>query len=291
MAYLIGMHEFIDHDKYSRDFKDSIGGIEFCNFPDDEAAYQAVRFAKTKKTDFAVHFPISKTSYKFRDPHLTSHIIKEQDEAFEAIAKECSFAKEHGAIYLLIHFPKPIVLPKTGEFDGIGVPKDDYIYDDAVDYATFAKQCDRAIRFLSNLGEHYDMQIVLELDLMLPWLYETSLLEMLLVKFPNVKLCIDLARLHVQESMDKNFDATSFIKRYSPFTYVVHVSNIRVTHKLHERHYPALENVYEGEGWGNLTPMLEAFGTKPEHVLFEHKSDHLKEGELSSCYDYVMSHI
>ena len=285
--YLIGMHCKFDDIKYKRDYTSRISGIEFCNFNERKEIERMLEIAKEDNFKVGIHFPLKKTSYKYRDPLLLSPNKDEVLEAFEAIEKEIKYASEIEAEYLLIHFPKPMVIDETLSWDKCRFSHEDETIE------AFKNQCNLVFKKLSELSTEYKIQIVLEIEMLNKYFYHGELLKELLEQYSDIKLCLDSARIHVLSSIDNNFDYKTFIKQMTKYTYLLHISNIKVTDIIENGHHPALIKLNKEDGWSDIGEFLNIISSenKDIKVLFEHRSDILTDGELSECYEWIMSYF
>jgi predicted transglutaminase-like protease len=71
---------------------------------------------------------------------------------------------------------------------------------------------------------------------------------------------LDTGRLHLQHKIDSHFNDIEIIKRFSKYTEVVHLWNVKVA--------------------GNLE-------NKNVKIMFEHRSDLISDEELDSCYSWI----
>jgi len=291
MEYYIGMHNEFDKVKYERDFLENITGIEFCNFTSMGDVNEVWKLSQDAGFKLGVHFPFYKKNYKFRDPLLTSLSNVEKEEAYEAIRRELVLAKKVNAEYLLVHFPKPMVLSSDLNWGIAKFGDHEVITEQDITYDEFYEACEEAISKLSEYSKSYGVQIILEIELINKWIYATNLLETLLDKYNNIKVCLDSSRLHVVSKIDSEFDMSSFVQRMSKYTGNLHIANIQVQDKLQNGHYPALPLLKEEDGWCNIQEFLKPIkGSRSvQKVLFEHRSDLISLGELKECYSWVES--
>ncbi|WP_406242562.1 hypothetical protein ACF3M2_20755 [Tissierella carlieri] len=171
--------------------------------------------------------------------------------------------------------------------------KDETIGEKGYGFEEFKNQCQYTFEKLSELSKKYKIQIVLEIEMLNKYLYQGKLLKDLLEAYPDLKLCLDSARIHVLSNIDYNFDYNIFIKEMAKYTYLLHISNIKVTDVIENGHHPALMKLNEQDGWSNIGEFLNIISSenKDVKVLFEHRSDILTEDELNECYDWVMSYF
>ena len=293
--YLIGMHCQFDDEKYIRDYiGDEFTGIEFCNFASKVEIEKMLAVARKDKFKIGIHFPFNRSNYTYRDPRLMSLDENEKDIAYKAVEKEVQYAKEINAEYLLIHFPKPMVLDKKLEWEKCRFPNKNETIDELVyPYELFKMNCFDVFEKLSRLSIKNKMQIVLEIEMLNKYLYKGNLLKELLESYPNIKLCLDSARFHVLSMIDKEFDYKKFIKEMAKYTYLVHLSNIKVTDKIENGHYPVLKRLKCSDGWCNIDDFLQIVSSENKNlkILFEHRSDVITYEELIGCYEWVKSYF
>jgi len=292
--YFIGMHVEFDEDKYRRDFTGDICGIEFCNFGEQSEIEKLIRKADEDKYKIGVHFPLNKASYKYRDPLVVALDEEERSEAFEAIEKELKFGREIGIEYMLMHFPKPMPLDENLNWELVSFQSSaEWVWQKDYPYEVFKDNCFEAFKKLSELSYKHGIQIVLEFDFVNKYLYEGDLLKELLQQYSNIKLCLDSARIHVQNKIDKNFDYKKFIKEMAKYTYSLHLSNVKVTDKLEYRHYPPLNTLKAEEHWGDTAEFLRIISEEKKDlkILFEHDSKKISYEELIECYKWVKSYF
>lgn len=292
--YFIGTHLIFDDEKYKRDFRDDFTGVEFCNFTSRIEIDRMLEIAHKDKFKIGIHFPLDKSSYEYRDPLLLSLDENERETAFQAVEKEIKFAARIGAEYLLIHFPKPMVLDKNLQWEKCNFTHENETVDELqYPYEKFSENCFKAFKILSDLSKENRIQIVLEIEMLNKYLYKGDLLKQLLEKYSDIKLCLDSARIHVLSKVDENFDHKKFIKEMAKYTYLLHLSNIKVTDKLEQGHHPVLKELKTSEGWCDIGEFLEIVSSENRNlkILFEHRSDIITYNELAECYDWVKSYF
>lgn len=292
--YFIGMHCKFDDIKYKRDYKSKFSGIEFCNFEEQNEIQRMLDIVKEDNLKIGIHFPLNKTSYKYRDPLLLSINEDEVSEAIKAVEKEVKYASEIGAEYILIHFPKPMVVDESLSWEKCRISnKNETIEETEYPFEEFKKNCNCVFNKLSKLQIKYKIQIVLEIEMLNKYLYQGKLLKELLEQYPDLKLCLDSARIHVLSNVDNNFDYKRFIKEFAKYTYLLHISNIKVRDIIENGHHPALKHLKMEDGWSNIGEFLSIISSenKDIKILFEHRSDILADEELNQCYEWVMSYF
>ncbi|MTI49243.1 sugar phosphate isomerase/epimerase family protein [Sporosalibacterium faouarense] len=288
--FLIGMHGGFDYEKFNRDFKEGFFGIEACMFPNEKEVGVLVEEAKKHKFKMGIHFSLFQGSYRLRDPLFLSLDSNEVEKSYKAFKSELKYASEIGADYILVHFPKPVLLDKDINWDNWRFGhKDEYIYEDEYPYNLFKKNIEYMFYRLSELSKNYGVRIVLEHDAISKYLYKTELLTELLDQYNNLKICLDIARLHLLESIDKDFDRKKFVNQMAPYTYLVHLSNVKIDSNLTNNHYPALSHLNNEDGWADAREYLRDITriNKDIKILFEHRSDLISDDELEACYRWV----
>lgn len=293
--YFIGMPNHFDQKKFDRDFiSPEFTGIEFCSFASDAEIQEIVEFTKLKNIKIGIHFPLNKSSYKYRDPLLMSLDEVEHRLAMDALHKEMNFAGEIKADYLLIHFPKPMILDKNLSWDKCRlVSYDQPIDQEEYPYELFKNKASELLDHLTELSRVSGVQVVLEIELINKYLYQGNLLRELLDQYPEIKICLDSARLHVLSKIDPEFDCLRFIEEMAPYTYLVHLSNIRVDEKIEQGHHPVLKRLAIDNGWCDIDQFLKVISQKNTDlkILYEHRSDIITDSELQECYEWVRSYF
>ncbi|MCR2044055.1 hypothetical protein [Anaerosalibacter massiliensis] len=132
---------------------------------------------------------------------------------------------------------------------------------------------------------------MLELDVLNKYVYGNDLLKTLLEQYPQVKLCLDVGRLHSQDKLDKNFDSFGLTLRFAKYAEVIHLWNVKVTDSLENSHFPVLPNLISEEGWADIEKYLKIIKreNKFRKILFEHRSDLISDEELENCYNWINS--
>ncbi len=286
MDKYIGMWNNFDEDKYSNDYHLDFVGIEFCSLVSKDEIYKIKKFSKERNFKIGIHCPIDINSYKYRDPLVNHFEETEREEAFSMLEEELKLASELNAKYYLLHFPKPILLDEEVDFSI--VPFNDYEVMKSSDISEeeFKSICEMTFKRLSVLGYKFNIKIILELEFLSKWIYKRNLLEDLLKRYENIRLCLDTSRMHVNSVLDKNFDLYTYTKRMSKYIDNLHVSNVQVKDKLLNRHNPALENLSEKDGWCDVKKIFKQL-KKPDNILYEHNSKRISKSELTECYKWI----
>jgi D-mannonate dehydratase len=93
-------------------------------------------------------------------------------------------------------------------------------------------------------------------------------------------------RLHMQHKIDSDFNDIEIIKRFSKYTEVVHLWNVKLGGI---GHFPALPNLKTEDGFAPIEDYLKIIREENKNVkiLFEHRSDLISDEELDSCYSWI----
>jgi sugar phosphate isomerase/epimerase len=292
--FLIGLYGGFDYNKFNRDYKKDFFGIEVCMFENEEDINTLIYESKKHDFKFGIHFPLRKSAYRYRDPLFLSMDREESKEAFSIFERELKFYKEINADYVLVHFPKPVILHEKFDFSSWWFSyHNEWTYEKEYPFDIFKKNCEDMFYRLSQLSQKYDIQIVLEQDAVNKYLYNGDLLEKLLEKYSNLKICLDTGRLHLLEKVDENFDSKMFVRKMAPYTYLLHLWNVNIHNSRQSGHYPILPNLNIEEGWGDIGSYLESVSkvNKDVKILFEHRSDLISDEELEKCYRWVSEYF
>lgn len=292
--YLIGMHGGFDYKKFARDFREGFYGFEACLFANDKDINNLLEEVNNNKLKFGVHFPLRRDIYKYRDPLFLSLDDKEALEAMEAFESELEFVKTIDADYLLVHFPKPVIKKENISWEHWRFGSDkEWVWEKDYPFEVFKIKCEELFEKLSELSNKYNTKIVLEHDAVNKYIYESSLLEDLLNRYSNLKMCLDFGRLHMLEQIDSDFDSKEFIKKMAPYTYLIHLWNDKLGGSIKGGHLPVLPELKKEDGFADIHSYLSTVSdiNKNVKVLFEHRSDLVSDDELERCYDWVKSYF
>jgi sugar phosphate isomerase/epimerase len=285
---LIGQFDRFDISKQNRDFRDYFFGIEVNQMESPLELEILKENIRERKLKIGIHFPLLKNQWRARDPQYLSKSSITYEESIKYMESEFKRAAEFNPDYILLHYPKPVILDdrvnwKCWRF----YDKTEFYYESEISYEYFEERSRNFFKILSEQGKKYNFIPVLELDALNSYIYGTNLLENLLSEYPNIKICLDFGRIHIQDRIDNNFSAAEVIKKFGPFTYLVHLWNARVDET---GHYPALKSLKFEEGWGDMEVYFKTLNTVNDNyykVLFEHKSSLISDEELEECYQWV----
>ena len=289
---MIGQHGTFDYQKYNRDFRDGFYGIEACLFRNEEDISNLIKESQKAPFQVGIHFPFRAGISKLRDALFLSNDDMIRLQAYDGIQQELEFITTAlKPVYILFHYPKPVILDDRADwsrwrFDD----RLEYEYESSYSYEDFKEKSDVLFEWLSVKGQEFNFVPVLEFDALNTYIYKEDYLQLLLEKHNSIKLCLDTARLHLQECTDPYFDALEIIKQYAKYAEVIHLSNVQITNThIGQNHYPALPHLHPDDGWAPIEQYLRIIRQENKHtrILFEHRSDLISDEELSECYSWV----
>lgn len=284
---MIGQFEKFDIVKQNRDFRDYFFGIEATQMESLDELEKLRNYIMDKNINVGIHFPILNNQWRARDPQYLSKDNKTYEESINYMEKEFSRAVEFNPDYILLHFPKPVILDDNVDWSFWRFyDNTEYYYESDISFDFFEARSKNFFRILSEQGKKYNFTPVLELDGLNKYIYGTTLLEDLLAEYTNIKLCLDFGRIHLQACIDKNFIARKIIKKFGKYTHLVHLWNAKVDSN---GHYPALKSLKIEDGWGDMEKLFKYLNevNNSYKVLFEHKSFLISDEELEECYQWV----
>lgn len=286
--YYIGIHDGLDHKKIKRDLKAHFHGMEVCNLQSEEEWEKLQRIAKEKAVTLGVHFPRLKSDFHMRDPWINHPRDVLNHEGLQAIEKTLLTLKDLEDSYLLVHFPKPLVLDQQLDWSLARLPDDGYIDSKTMTKTQFHQACHQAMSKLNALSEKHGIPIVLEVELMHHWLYEGDFLLNALARYRRLSLCADSARMHVMDHIDKRFRMIPFLRRHAAYISNVHLSNLHIGKGITDAHHPPLQALNTQEGWCDIEAFIKALNSRyPHRVLYEHQSSRITDQALEACYEWT----
>jgi len=290
MTYMIGLFGGFDQAKFNRDFRPGFG-IEACMFPSEDDLIRLKDAAKTYKFKWGAHFPLINDHEQYRDPMITSTNKAVRRHAYDRIERDCALVACYGGRYLLIHGPKPNLIPSgfpidCWKFDG---PRE-YVYiKQPQDVDTMMDLMAQAIKHLGSIAQKHDTDIYIEQDI-IPSGVEAAAFAELFANTKRVYLCVDIARLYLQSIVDPAFDPIAFAAAVAPVTRHIHLWNAIPGTDLY--HMPIMPNQSPKDGWADIAKyaaVMKANDLQAQSILFEHMSEALTDQELQQCYDYAVS--
>lgn len=287
--FMIGQFGRYNHEKHIRDFKPNFFGVEACLLGEEDIK-ELIKTANDEKFSIGIHFPLRTNGWRLRDPQFLSKDDETRRSSYDYMEKEINFLKDVRPKYILFHYPKPVVLDKSVDWTNWRFADDtEYYLEDDYSYQSFVTRSEELFSWLTDISMKNDFIPVLELDALNKYVYATDLLEILLDKYPRVKICLDIGRLHLQERLDENFNSFEFASRFAKYAEIIHLWNIKVTDNVEFSHYPPLPSLIPEEGWGDIRKYLEIINKENNSckIMFEHRSDLISDEELISCYNWI----
>lgn len=287
---MIGQCDKFDMNKQNRDFRDYFWGIEINQMESLEELEILKENIRERNLKAGIHFPLLKNQWRARDPQYLSKDSTTYEESISYMKSEFSRAEELDPDYVLLHYPKPVILDDKVDWASWRFyDNTEYYYESEMSYDYFEEKSRNFFKILSDEGNKHNFTPVLELDGLNRYVYGTSLLEDLLDEYPNIKLCLDFGRIHLQDCMDDNFHGKEVIRKFGKHAHLVHLWNVKVDENVTNAHYPALESLKPEDGWGDMKVYFEILNQVNDDykVLFEHKSHLISDEELEACYRWV----
>lgn len=289
---MIGMHGKYDYEKFNRDFRKGFYGIEACLFEGQKDVENLLNESNAKGFKYGIHFPLRAGISKLRDPQFLSLNQEIQIDSYKHIEEELKYFKQKQIKpeYILFHYPKPVILKENFDMRNWRfADSSEYIFESDYPFHEFKKNSDYLFKWLSEKSIEYNFIPVLEFDGLNKYICEENFLESLLERYKRVKICLDTGRLHLQNKIDSNFNDIQIIKRFSKYTEVVHLWNVKVNGNLENSHFPALPNLKPEEGWASIEDYLKIILAQNRNVkiMFEHRSDMISDEELDDCYSWI----
>ncbi|MDF2671947.1 MAG: hypothetical protein K0R09_212 [Clostridiales bacterium] len=285
--FMIGQFNKFDVNRQNRDFRDYFFGIEVNQLESISELEILKDNIREGNLNIGIHFPLLKNQWRSRDPQYLSKDETTYIESIDYMEKEFVKAKELNPDYILLHYPKPVILDDRVDWSSWRFFDDtEYYYESEISYQFFEEKSRNFFKILSEAGKKYNFTPVLELDGLNKYVYETNLLEGLLNEYPNIKLCLDFGRIHLQDCIDDNFRGLDIVRKFGRYTYLVHLWNSSIDRN---GHYPALKSLRVEDGWGDMEAyfgILNEMNDKYK-VLFEHQSQLISDFELEECYKWI----
>ncbi len=290
--FLIGQHNRYNEDKQKRDFRGDFFGVEVCQMESEKDIDTLLTVSREEGFGLGIHFPLRAHQWRLRDPQYLSKLVNTKDESFEYMDKEFKYSTKVDPHYILIHYPKPVIIDDNVDWSNWRFADDtEYYYESDYEFALFEERSEHFFSWLSAKGKEYDFIPILELDAVNKYIYDTDLLERLLDRYPDVKLCLDIGRIHLQDRIDDGFGGYEFVERFAKHAELVHLWNVQVETNTKNSHYPALPNQDSANGWADIERYMSILTRHNSEfkILFEHRSDLIGDDELASCYQWIQS--
>lgn len=290
--FMIGHFGRYNEEKQIRDFRNDFFGVEICSIEDDSDIEKLFNKAEHDKFKIGIHFPLKAGGWRLRDPQCLSKDEEIKKSSYEYIENQISLLKNINIAYILFHYPKPVLLDERVDWSNWRFADDtEYYWESEYPYEFFRSNSEEFFKRLNDISIQHNFTPVLEFDAVNKYIYESDLVETLLEKYPRIRLCLDIGRLHLQDKLDENFDVLAYTKRFAKHTEVIHLWNVKVSTNLENSHYPALPDLSPEEGWADVEAYLSLIGKENKNckILFEHSSDLITDEELDCCYNWVES--
>lgn len=290
--FLIGQYGIFDEKKQSRDYRSMFWGIEACMLGSEEEVEKLYEWKREHGRNIGIHFPLRAGRWEHRDPQYLSNSVDVRETSYMYMEREFRFASRVQPEYILVHYPKPVILDDHVEWFDWNWKfghESEYMKIDELNEAMFKERSETFFEWFSQKAQEYGFKPVIELDAVPLYLSKTEFLFEMLDRYPMIEVCMDLGRLHLQESIDDQFDSFDFLRRIADRVAEVHLWNIQVTDRVSHSHYPALPSLEPSEGWADIKKYLEILREKnqPFRILFEHNSSAISDSELEECYDWI----
>ncbi|SDX60729.1 hypothetical protein [Paenibacillus sp. CF384] len=291
--FIIGQYGGFNEAKYRRDFREGFYGIEACLFQNESDIERLHQQSKQDHFRIGVHFPLRASSSRTRDALFLAKDEAASRQAFARVQQELDYlATTIQPSYVLFHYPKPVLLDDRVDWGRWHFEdRSEYVFESEYPFELFQERSEALFEWLARKGQEYDFVPVLELDALNRYVTETGTLERLLTKYDTIKLCLDTARLYIQERMDPFFDAKAVIERYARYAEIIHLSTLRITEsgERKQTRYPVLPDLDPSEDWAPIEDYMRIIGRHNPNVkiMFEHRSEQVSDEELSACYGWV----
>lgn len=290
--FIIGQYGNFDLSKQTREYKDSFWGVEACLMNSEQDVLCLNQHRIEKGVNIGIHFPLRSGQWEHRDPQYLSKCLDTRNQSYTYMENEFEYSKQIEPNYILMHYPKPVILDDNVDWIGWNwkfADQSEYYYESEYNFETFRKESEVFFKWFSYKANEGKFKPIIELDAIPTYIYKTNLLNELLEKNPTINICIDLGRLHLQHMIDENFDSFSFLESIVEYISEVHLWNIQVTDKLYNSHHPALPTLDIKDGWADIEKYFKILrkNERKFKILFEHQSDRISENELDECYKWI----
>jgi hypothetical protein len=288
--FMIGQYGGFDEKKYLNDFRNGFYGIEACLFASREDAERLIEAAQSRGFQIGVHFPFRANAAKLRDPLVLAGDDKVRYDAFQHIREELEYLTAVQPEYVLFHYPKPVILDERVNWAGWRLgDRREFIHEHEITVEELTIRTAQLFEWLDRQSRKYQFMPVLEFDAISRLIYEHDFLEQLLNQYPRIRLCLDTARLFLQDKLDPFFDAKKILGTYTKYATLIHLSNVQITDIVQNSHYPVLPELSVNHGWAPIEEYLWIIRAENPNVkiMFEHRSDLISPEQLQRCYTWV----
>lgn len=267
-----------------------ISGLEICSINDNQALEEIKEFSIRSDLIVGIHYPLFANRPK--GPMLLSSDKTITDSHWRILEDDIKEAAHLNAQYFLIHVPKPVLVNRNIDLQYWRFSdKKDWQFSDQYMHlkSTLCANIEIFFSMLSKLSKKYNIKIYLENDLISTNLDLQNILCSMLEKYNQIKLCLDIGRLHLQAALDVDFSILQFIQLLGKCTRHVHLWNSSKVHNITGGHYPAIKRLDNIPGWADVAEILKAIKCQSDDfsVLLEHHLMLLKPAEAFLYYEYV----
>lgn len=290
--FLIGQYGQFDYNKYSRDYKKDFYGIEACLFQSEQDMESLIRESHAAGFRIGIHFPLRAGISPLRDALFIAKDDTVRLDAYSIAEQELAYI--HSRMqpdYVLFHYPKPVILDDRADWSSWRFDnRMEYEFESAYAVDEFQKYSNVLYEWLSLMGTKHGFTPVLEFDALNRYVYDDDYLQRKLEEYSSIKLCLDTARLYIQDRIDPYFDAESILRRYARYAATVHLSNVQIVEgQLTQSRVPVLPGQLPSDGWAPIERYLRIISGENADVkiMFEHHSEKVSDEELEECYRWV----
>jgi len=290
--FMIGQYGSYDEKKHKRDFRPDFLGVEACMMQSNEDIEKLCYLKDQEGVRIGIHFPLRSGQWDHRDPQYLSNDQATRRLSYCYMEKEFHYAAAIKPDYVLVHYPKPVVLDSHVDWMGwnwkFGHPSE-YVFSTDLKESKFRDRSKAFFEWFSTMAQRLDFRPVIELDAIPLYLSGSDFFFDLLDQYPDIEVCVDIGRLHLQDSIDQEFDAFQFLERILPWVREVHLWNVQVTDRVANGHYPALPGLAPEDGWADIQRYFAILrkAKTPLRILFEHDSTKISDTELDDCYRWI----
>ncbi|MCM3631173.1 sugar phosphate isomerase/epimerase [Paenibacillus glycanilyticus] len=290
--FLIGQYGQFDYSKYDRDYRADFYGIEACLFRNEQDISNLLKESRDAGFRIGIHFPLRSGISPLRDALFLAKDAAVRSEAYSLVLQELDYIRSFlKPDYILFHYPKPVILDERANWTSWRFDDQaEYDFESEYSFEEFKKHSDALFEWLAHRGEEYGFTPVLEFDALNRYVYEDDYLRSRLEKYSSIKLCLDTARLYIQDRIDPHFDAAAILRQYARYAATVHLSNILITDGLiAQSRMPVLPGQSPSEGWAPIELYLRIIlRENPDvKIMFEHRSEKVTDDQLEQCYRWV----
>lgn len=142
--FLIGQHNRYNEDKQKRDFRGDFFGVEVCQMESEKDIDTLLTVSREEGFGLGIHFPLRAHQWRLRDPQYLSKLVNTKDESFEYMDKEFKYSTKVDPHYILIHYPKPVIIDDNVDWSNWRFADDtEYYYESEYEFVErFAKHAE-----------------------------------------------------------------------------------------------------------------------------------------------------